>query len=140
MTPEKQIELLKDLLAKAVNRAFEAGCNNELAKYSPEYAPSINAITARMIDLLVPFKNRWLYHPNQNGSASIKAVLPAFTDLSYENMDIGNGADASLQYSLFLAGKLPDDEINNIWSHLSTYCHQDTYAMKVLLDVLMSKI
>lgn len=122
------------------NRAFEAGCNNELAKYFPEYAQGLNAITARMIDLLVPFKSRWLYHPNQNGSASIKAVLPAFTDLSYENMDIGNGADASLQYSLFLAGKLSDDEANDLWSHLSTYCHQDTYAMKVLLDVLMSKI
>ncbi len=62
-------------------------------------ADRIAAVNARMVDLLISFCKRWLHHPDQRGSASIKKVLPAFTDLSYAGMGIGNGMDASSQYT-----------------------------------------
>lgn len=118
------------------NQAFEIARNNELAKDFPRYAFEINSITERMVDLLVPFKNRWLYHPDQKSSASIKAVLPCFTNLSYEGMEIGHGGEAMLQYGAFLEGNLKPDDLPFLWDNLIKYCGQDTYAMKLLLDQL----
>lgn len=122
------------------NQAFEMARNNELAQEFPQYAAALTAINDRMIDLLVPFRSRWAYHPKQNGSASIKAVLPAFTDLTYEGMEIDNGGEASLQYLMFMHGKLSTEDSKKLWKDLDAYCGQDTYAMKVLLDVLETKV
>ncbi len=108
-----------------------------MARDFPEYAAAIEAINARIIDLLVPFKKRWLYHPDQKSSASIKAVLPAFTDLSYDDLEIAHGGDAMLQYGAFLNGSFPEDDLPSLWENFTAYCKQDTYAMKLLLDVLI---
>jgi len=118
------------------NQAFEIARNNELAKDFPQYASKINSITERMVDLLVPFKNRWLYHPDQKSSASIKAVLPCFTDHHYGDLEIGHGGEAMLQYGAFVNGSLENDDLPSLWDNLSEYCRQDTYAMKLLLDRL----
>lgn len=118
------------------NRPFEAGVNEALAEAFPEYAEDLRGQTERMTDLLVPFKNRCLYHPDQNGSASIKQVLPAFADLRYADLEISGGSDASAQYAAFQAGRIPDEEQEALFSALSEYCKLDTYAMKVLLDVV----
>lgn len=118
------------------NQAFEIARNNELAAEFPEHAAAIEAINTRIIDLLVPFKKRWLYKPEQKSSASIKAVLPAFTDLSYDGLEIVNGSEAMLQYGSFLKGRLGGDDLTTLWSALTEYCKQDTYAMVLLLEVL----
>lgn len=97
------------------NQAFEIARNNELTRDFPEYADAIEAINARVLDLLVPFKSRWLYHPNQNSSASIKAVLPAFTDLSYDDLEIGHGGEVMRQYGAFMSGDLKE----SLWPDLS---------------------
>lgn len=136
------VERLVDLCGQngsviVYNQAFEIARNNELAAEFPEHATAIEGINARIIDLLVPFKKRWLYKPEQKSSASIKAVLPAFTDLSYDGLEIANGSDAMLQYGSFLKGELSSDDLPALWSALTEYCKQDTYAMKILLDVLI---
>lgn len=118
------------------NRPFEAGVNKALAEALPEYAEELRDQTERMVDLLIPFRNRWLYHPEQNGSASIKQVLPAFTDLRYADLEISGGSDASAQYAAFQAGRIPHEELESLFSALSEYCKLDTYAMKLLLDVV----
>ena len=118
------------------NQSFEEKRNSELARDFPEFALSLGNINARMIDLLVPFKNRWLYHPDQKGSASIKSVLPAFTDLNYVEMDIAGGEDASRLYKHFVEGIIDEGEVEKLWSDLSKYCALDTLAMVELIDVL----
>lgn len=134
---ERLVELCGDKGTVLVyNQSFEIARNKELAQDFPEYADAIQAINARVVDLLEPFKQRWLYHPNQRSSASIKAVLPCFTDLSYKDLEISNGGEAMLQYKDFIAGKMPESEIDDLWQNLSAYCEQDTYAMVLLLDVL----
>jgi len=84
----------------------------------------------------VPFKKRWLYHPNKNSSASIKAVLPTFTDLSYDDLEISHGGEAMRQYGAFMAGELKETLWPALWNDLTEYCKQDTYAMVLLLGVL----
>ncbi len=118
------------------NQAFEEGCNNDLAEAFPQYAPQIKAINARMVDLLIPFSKRWAYHPAQRGSASIKKVLPAFTQESYEELEIANGANASGQYLEFMQKGLPEAQKEKLWNDLTAYCELDTYAMVKLLEVL----
>ena len=119
------------------NQSFESGINDQLAVDFPEYSARINRITQRMIDLLVPFRSRWLYHPDMKGSASLKSVLPAFVpELSYDNLAIGDGGTASLLYLSCITGNVSDKERIQIFQDLIDYCYQDTFAEVKLLDVL----
>lgn len=118
------------------NQSFEEGCNRELAEAFPQYAKAIYAINARMVDLLKPFQKRWAYHPAQCGSASIKKVLPAFTDLGYDELEIGNGMEASNRYLHFMQHGLPEAEKDKLLTDLTAYCELDTYAMVKLVEVL----
>jgi hypothetical protein len=116
--------------------AFERDRNSELAELFPDLAADIEAINERVVDQWKPFKNRFLYSYKQNGSASIKYVLPAFSDLSYKGMNIANGGEAMSKYLAFLEGKQTDEENKQMFADLLKYCGQDTYAMVLLMDVL----
>lgn len=120
------------------NQQFEKMVNRDLAQDFPKYAKEILKINERMIDLLVPFRQRMLYHYSQKGSASIKKTLPAFTNMSYEDLEIGNGGDASSQYLAFMQGLVEKPE--DLFKNLRVYCGQDTLAMVKLLNVLYSHI
>ena len=58
------------------NKGFESRVNNELTIAFPDNKDKLDAITNRMVDLLVPFRSRYLYHPEMRGSSSLKSVLP----------------------------------------------------------------
>ena len=118
------------------NQQFEKTSNEELAALFPDLRDDILAINERVVDQLIPFRNRYLYSPKQKSSASIKYVLPAFSDLSYKGMDIANGSDAMSKYLAFLNGKQTADDSKKMFDDLLKYCGQDTYAMVVLMDVL----
>ena len=118
------------------NESFEKSRNKELADLFPDLADKLLAINERVIDQLIPFRNRYLYGPTQHSSASIKKTLPAFTDLSYQDMEVHNGAEASTRYEAFITGKLTDEEAKVLFDGLEKYCGQDTYAMVLLMDVL----
>ncbi len=121
------------------NGEFEMGRNNELGADFPEYADRMKALNARVADLYLPFKNRALYHPGQQGSASIKSVLPSFTSLSYKDLEINNGLKAMEAYSAYILGKPDAPDPQKLFSGLLKYCERDTYAMVLLLDVIRSK-
>lgn len=119
------------------NQSFEAGINNQLSVDFPEYSDRIDRITERMVDLLTPFRYRWLYHPDMKGSASLKSVLPAFVpELSYDNLAIGDGGTASLFYLSCITGNVSDKGRIQIFQNLKDYCYQDTLAEVKLLKVL----
>lgn len=121
------------------NAAFERTRNKELAEAFPDLKKQILAINDRMIDQLAPFKKKMLYSKKQDGSASIKRVLPAFTKLSYDNLGIKNGGEATELYAAFLNGVLSEAETKEMFKNLDIYCGQDTYAMVLLMDVLYQK-
>jgi len=117
-------------------KPFEMSRNRELAEHFPQHASKFHSLNDRVIDLWDPFKQRALYHPDQNGSASIKAALPCFTDLSYEDLNIGQGSDAMRLYEAFVSGEIGVSAQEPLWENLREYCQQDTFAMKRLLDVI----
>ena len=118
------------------HQSFEKGRNDDLAKDFPEYAESLKQINARIIDLIEPFRGRFIYSPKQKSSYSIKEVLPAFTNHNYQEMEIANGGEAMDIYLNFLKGKIADED--KMIADLLSYCRLDTYAMVELVKVLES--
>ncbi len=97
------LKLLKELLGKkgsiiAYNAGFEKGKLADACATFTVYEGWFEGIQSRFVDLLSPFRSFDYYHPEQNGSASIKAVLPVLTGKSYEGMEIADGGTASNEY------------------------------------------
>ena len=101
----------------------------DLGKAFPEYNGWVNQILSRMVDLLTPFRNFDYYHPGQEGSTSLKAVLPALTGKGYKNLDIADGKLASIQFEKVTYGEVTDEERNKVRSDLEEYCSLDTEGM-----------
>ena len=94
---------------------------------------------ARFIDLLRPFRQLMYYHPDFNGSFSIKSVLPAmFPDeaaYSYTDLDIQAGDIASMIYADL--DRVDDEsERQRIRESLLEYCKLDTWAMVMIWQEL----
>jgi hypothetical protein len=118
------------------HQGAEGKLNSQLAKEFPDLATDLEAINDRMADLLIPFRNRWLYHPDQNGSASLKNVLPAWTNVSYDHLNMKDGAQALATYLDFLNSNDDPADYAQIWDDLRKYCKQDTYAMVALIETM----
>ena len=118
------------------NESFEKKRNEELAGLFPDLATAILSINDRVLDQLIPFRQRALYHYLQHSSASIKKVLPAFTDISYDKLEVKNGSEAMSRYFQFMLGELSAPEEQTLFKGLEIYCGQDTFAMVKLMEVL----
>lgn len=135
---ESMIDLLGDKGSIIVfNQAFEKARLKELAEIYPEYKPHVSKILERIVDLLVPFSRFDYYNPIQQGSCSIKKVLPAVTGKSYENMDINNGGDAStLYFKATFEDEFSKEEKEKIYIDLLKYCELDTEGMVWIVNEL----
>jgi hypothetical protein len=113
--------------------AFEKSRLKELSRAFPEYKEWIDSVIERIIDLNEPFKDFSYYHPQQLGSSSLKHVLPALTNLSYDDLEIGEGTTASLKFMEAAFGNISNEGKQKIRTDLLTYCGQDTGGM---IDIL----
>lgn len=109
---------------------FEKARNSELGDMLPEYKEAMEAINNRVVDLMLPFKNKWYDDPRFEGSASIKQVLPVLCpELSYKDLGIQEGGSAQ---RLWMEAVLDDkraDQKEQILADLIEYCKLDTLAM-----------
>ncbi len=118
------------------NIGFERGKLNDLAESFPQYSKEISSIIDRLKDLMIPFQQRWYYTPAMQGSYSIKKVLPALVpELSYDNLNIGEGETASNTFASMLTGSFEGD-VEQTRKDLLAYCKLDTLAMVKILDKL----
>lgn len=120
----------------AFNMGFERRVLDELAKAYPEARLLVDSISSRLEDLATVFKSFDVHHPAQGGRYSLKNVLPAWTDLSYAGMEIGDGQTASREFARVVFGDVGTKEKAGVLEDLRAYCRQDTYAMVDLLGVL----
>ncbi|MGM5482399.1 MAG: DUF2779 domain-containing protein [Nanobdellota archaeon] len=123
------------------NQSFEIGRLREMAGAFPDYEDWVETLIPRFVDLIVPFRKFWYYNSCQNGSASIKKVLPALTGQSYDNMQIGDGGTASLEFFRItyggFDGKFPsENQISQVRNNLEKYCCLDTEGMAWIVDKL----
>ena len=119
---------------------FEKNRLKELAEYLPEYRRKKENIIVNTIDLAIPFKKRYFYHWKQNGSYSLKAVLPLIVpELTYENLEIRDGNMAMKAYKMMHETSDPE-EINLIRHALLEYCRLDTLAMIKIVERLKEMV
>jgi len=133
------LKRLKKLLGNegsivAYNAPFEKDKLNKASGIFEDYAKWYQVIEPRFVDLLTPFKSFYYYHPDQCGSASIKAVLPALTGKSYEGLDIAEGGTASLEFLRVTFGDVEEKERQKVRQDLETYCALDTEGMVLIVD------
>lgn len=118
------------------NAPFEVGRLRETAQFLPEYQPWVDAVEARIVDLLKPFRAFDYYHPDQQGSASIKAVLPALVGRSYDELEIKEGGTASLEFMRVTFGDVEPSDRERVRLALEIYCGMDTEAMAWIVEKL----
>ena len=142
-----------DKMVLVYNDSFEKSRLKELAYIFPEYRDKLLKIRDNVFDLMNIVKTKTslyeslgyskeeakmfnYYHPDMDGSFSIKKVLPLFSDLTYKGMEVGNGVEAMVTYASF--PKLLD--YKHKYQKLVEYCMQDTYAMFAVLDGLRKNV
>jgi hypothetical protein len=120
----------------AYNKAFEKGVLEDLGIAFPEYTGWTNGVVSRLVDLIVPFRSFHYYHPSQKGSASLKSVLPAVTGLSYQEMPIASGDNASLAFLTITFKNVTEEEATRVRQELLAYCKLDTEGMVKIVEKL----
>ena len=122
----------------AYNLTFEKQRLKELGESFPKYNNWIKFLLPRFKDLMSPFRSLYYYNPQQKGSYSLKAVLPALTGESYQDMELNNGMSANIAFLHItqgdLNGNLPSEkEIKKLRKELEKYCALDTKGMVNIL-------
>jgi Domain of unknown function(DUF2779) len=101
----------------------------DLADALPRLRREIYAVISRLWDLLGVIQRHY-YHPDFKGSFSLKSVLPALVpSLDYGDLEIRDGALASLLYHRMVSGSAADTEKDRLITALLEYCKRDTLGM-----------
>lgn len=156
---EELIKMMCDLIKEGTvlvyNDSFEKTRIKELSEIFPEYKERLLKINSQIFDLMNIVKTRSkmyeslgydkdeakminYYHPNMDGSYSIKKVLPIFSNLTYQGMEVANGVEAMVTYARF--PKLNKLDYEHKYQKLVEYCQQDTYAMFKVLEGLKDTV
>lgn len=116
----------------AYNASFEKGIICGLCETFPDLAPMLDWCETSFVDLMEPFKKRWVYDAKFKGKYSIKNILPvAFPNdpnMNYDNLTgVHNGEEAMMAFATIHL--LPKEEQLKVRKELLEYCCLDTLAM-----------
>jgi hypothetical protein len=120
----------------AFNASFEKARLRKCAELMPKYQTWVAAVNDRVVDLLIPFRAFNFYSPDQQGSASMKWVLPALTGRDYTGLEIQEGGMASREFVRVTFAEVSESERKRVRKALELYCGQDTEGMVWILDAL----
>jgi CRISPR/Cas system-associated exonuclease Cas4 (RecB family) len=116
---------------------YEKDRLEDAARAHPEFKDWVKKTSNRFVDLLVPFKNFFYYNPAQQGSASMKYVLPALTGITYNDLEIKAGGMARFEYMrVTFGGKAEQEDRQRVRNALEKYCALDTRGMIEILNAL----
>ncbi len=120
----------------AYNAGFEQSRLGECCELHPEFQRWLADVDARFLDLLQPFRAFHYYGIGQDGSASIKKVLPALTGRNYDELAIRNGTIASSEFLQVHDTPVSEEERQRVRRELEIYCAQDTEGMIRIVEAL----
>ncbi len=110
-----------------------------LADALPHLRNDLLRVMARLWDLL-PVLQAHYYHPDFQGSFSMKSVLPAMVpSLAYGDLEIRDGATASTMYRNMMFEETDWVERQRVAAALDAYCARDTLGMVELRRALARK-
>lgn len=130
------LEALRGAGAIVVYSGFEGRTIRSLGEALPDLRPALRDAEGRIVDLHRLLHEHY-YHPDLRGSFSIKDVLPVVVSgLSYDDLAIRDGSQASLAFSNMTDPALPPDQRQRLRQHLLAYCKRDTEAtMRLFLTL-----
>ena len=110
--------------------SFERTVINRLIQSLPDLAEPLSRIVERLVDLKPIVKDHY-YHPDMQGSWSIKNILPAMIpELKYTDLDgVSGGMAASNAYIEIIDSATTPDRKTQLEKELLAYCELDTLAM-----------
>ena len=121
------------------NQSFEKTCIKDLATRFPKRRKALLSLIERIVDLL-PITKANYYHPLQEGSWSIKDVLPALVpELSYDQLEgVKDGTTAPLAFAEIIATETTVERKTQLTEQLLAYCKLDTLAMVRVREALLA--
>lgn len=136
------VNLLKDVAPTGPVVAYnaigaEAVRLRELGEMFPKYKEQLDSIINRFVDLAYPFINGLVYDVKMNGIYSLKSLLAAISDYSYEALEIGQ---ARLAVEAHRALEDGYEEAEKLRKELLEYCGLDTYSMIVVYNWLLKLV
>ncbi len=118
------------------NTLMEKGILFKMMNDFPQYKKQIIERINRIIDVEIPFKELYYYHPAQQGSFSLKAIgnaLLGFDEFSKSAVKDGEEAMAVYNELFYWENK---EEVNAKLQHLKTYCQTDTFVLYEIFERL----
>ena len=134
---EALIDALGNRGSIVVYGSFESTRIKSLRERFPDLNSPLEAILNRLVDLLGIIRAN-VYHPEFRGSFSVKSVLPALVDLSYEDLAVADGDTAITMFARMARGEIPAKQIEKVRHNLREYCKRDTFAMVQIHDYLQA--
>ena len=124
---ETLLEAVGDTGTLCIYSSYEEVEIKQLANLYEDLKPDLLALLKRTWDLFEVVRNHF-YHPDFEGSFSIKRVLPALCPQhDYSELEISDGKDAMQAYLHSL--DLEPEERRSVHEQLKEYCALDTLAM-----------
>lgn len=118
---------------------YEKSVIEQLAEVLPEWRTALRALVKRLWDLH-PIVRDHYYHPEFDGSYSLKNVLPALVpSLGYGDLGIQEGGHAASEYYRMVFVETDWIERARIQEALLAYCKRDTLALVELRRALGEK-
>jgi len=139
--PDLLAQLKKDMGPKGSvivwYSSFEKGRNEEMGEMYPEYANFLKGVNKRVFDLyqIFRFRNKMYIKSDFQELASLKIILPVLCpELSYENLAIREGGEASASWPILTSDKTTAEEKERLEKNMLAYCKRDTEAMVGIME------
>jgi len=134
--------LINDIKANSTvlvySESFEKTRIKELAEDFPQYSNELLNINENILDLGIPFKEKWYYDYRLKGKWSIKLVMPLLAPHmadAYKELElVQNGGDAMNTFPKLI--EMDDNTRIEYKQALLKYCELDTLSMVEILKTL----
>ncbi|MGL4874476.1 MAG: DUF2779 domain-containing protein [Clostridium sp.] len=122
------------------NAGFESSVIKNMGEMHRDLKNRLDELNKRIVDLIIPFKEKDVYKKDMAFSYSIKKVLPSLCGdkFSYDGLNIKNGEMAMNAFPSL--NKKTKEERNEIRKDLLEYCKMDTLAMVKIYEELKKMI
>lgn len=119
---------------------YESQCLASLSRHLPDLAGALDAIRARLVDLLPLMQNHY-YHPEMGKSWSLKSVLPTvISSLDYADLgDVADGVAAQDAYIEAIDATTTPARRRELKAALKRYCERDTWGLVEMVRVLSKR-
>ncbi len=118
------------------NTLLEKGILFRLLQDYPSYKNEILERINRIVDIEIPFKELYYYHPAQQGSFSLKAIGNALLQRNeFNNSEVKDGEEAMAIYNELFYWE-NKHEVEQKLAHLQKYCYTDTLVLYQVVEQL----